>query len=328
MQTPAIPLLMDVDTGIDDSLALLYAAASPEAELVAVTCTYGNIELQPVVENTLAVLELAGRGDVEVAAGADRPLIRPLVTTPETHGPRGIGHATLPRAKASVSSRTAVDVIVQGARSRPGELTLLTLGPLTNLAAALEVEPRLPGLLKRWVMMGGTFGHTGNTTPTSEWNVHCDPDAAKRVFAAWGRAVEADPATPRGLVLGLDVTERARLLPANLEAITRAAPGTPIARFVEDALRFYFEFHQQYDGFYGAFVHDPLVTAVTLDPTLVETVATSVDVETQGELTTGQTIADRRNHWGRAASIDLAVGVAAETVMARLVERIGGLARS
>ena len=331
-------ILLDVDTGIDDSLALLYACASPEAELVAVTCLAGNVSGELVEENTRAVLELAGRGDLDVALGAEVPLVRPLVVTPETHGPRGIGHATLPPPRRPRSARHGADVIVEAARARPGEIELVTLGPLTNLALALEREPDLPRLLRRWVLMGGAYGAPGNTTPTAEWNVHVDPDAAKLAFAGWARAIDADETIPRALAMGLDVTERARLLPDRVEAIAAVAaaatpggatdPGRPnrVVTFLEDALRFYFEFHDRFDGFYGAFIHDPLVVAATLDPSLVETIPSFVDVETTGELTTGTTIADRRGHRGRRPNVDLAVEADAEEFLRRLVARVGALA--
>ena len=161
-----VPLILDVDTGIDDSLALLYAAASAEANLVAVTCVSGNVEARQVATNTLAVLELAGRTDIEVAIGREVPLVRPLETTPETHGPDGIGHARLPPPSRPVSDRHGVDVIVEEARRLTGEVTLVTLGPLTNVAVALEREPALPRLLRGLVSMGGAFGVPGNTTPT------------------------------------------------------------------------------------------------------------------------------------------------------------------
>ena len=144
MSPDSIPLLLDVDTGIDDALALLYACASPDAELVAVTCLSGNAALADTERNTRAVLELAGRGEVEVAAGRPTPLLRALEITPETHGPRGLGYAELPDPSTPASSRFGPDVIVEAARSRPGEVTLVTLGPLTNLAIALLAEPRAP----------------------------------------------------------------------------------------------------------------------------------------------------------------------------------------
>ena len=136
------------------------------------------------------------RTDVEVAIGRETPLVRALETTPETHGPQGLGHAELPPPSQPLSDRHGVDVILDEARRRPGEITLVTLGPLTNLAIAVLREPELPRLLGRYVLMGGAFGTSGNTTPTTEWNIHCDPDAAKIVFRAWADAMAADPSDP------------------------------------------------------------------------------------------------------------------------------------
>jgi len=331
-----IPLILDVDTGIDDSLALLYAAASPEAELVTVTCLSGNVEAADVARNTLAILELAGRGDVEVSIGQRVPLVRPLEITPETHGPTGTGFAVLPDAGRRVSGRFGPSVIAEEARHRPGELTLVTLGPLTNLALALREEPALPKLLKRWIMMGGAFTVPGNTTPTTEWNVHCDPEAAHECFAAWQAAVDADPGTTRGLAMGLDVTERARVMPADVEALAARAgtvagsaaepTSNPVIRYVSDALRWYFEFHERYDGFYGAFIHDPLVVAAALDPHLVRTQPMAVDIDSSGGLADGFTIGDRRGIWGRTPNMDVAIEADAGEFLRRLIERVGALA--
>ena len=348
MLTP-LPLILDVDTGIDDSLALLYAVASPDAELIAVTCVSGNIDADQVGINTRAVLELAGRADVEVAMGRQIPLIRPLETTPETHGPQGLGHAQLPPPSRPLIDRHAVDLILEEARSRPGEIVLVTLGPLTNLALAVLREPRLPRLLKGYALMGGAFNVPGNTTPRSEWNIHCDPDAAKIVFRAWADAIAADPSIPRPLALGLDVTEQARMEPEHVVRLARRAGSSPddsialergdepmapqrsvasnpIIRYVADALRFYFEFHRHYDGFYGAFINDPLAVAATLDRALVRTDALFVDVETRGEITTGMTVADPRKLTGRAANLDVATSADVPTFLDRLIERVGGLA--
>jgi purine nucleosidase len=326
-------LLLDVDTGIDDSLALLYACASPEAEIVAVTCVAGNVDARQVAENTRAVLEIAGRIDVEVALGRETPLVRDLVTTPETHGPRGIGYAVLPPAGRPLSTRFGPDLIVEEARRRPGELTLVTLGPMTNLAVALQREPALPTLLRRWVIMGGSYRSPGNTAPTTEWNVSVDPDAAQRCIAAFGRpdVTEARVAAgmaPLPLALGLDVTERAKLLPGHLVALAaRAGVGAnPVLRFIDDALRFYMEFHARNDGFYGAFIHDPFAVAAALDPSLVRSQAVAVDVELVGTLTTGETVADWRHAWGRPPTLDVAVDGDAEAFFERFIERVGGLA--
>ena len=347
--TERTALILDVDTGIDDSLALLYVAASPDAEIVAVTCVSGNIDGAQVAINTRAVLELAGRTDVEVALGREVPLVRQLETTPETHGPQGLGHAVLPPPTRPLSERHGVDVIVDEVRRRPGEIVLVTLGPLTNLALALDKEPNLPRLLKGYTLMGGAYGVSGNTTPTTEWNIHCDPDAARIVFRAWGEATTADPTIPRPVALGLDVTERARVLPEDVVRLARRAGSTPddsialsrgedpmlatrsvaanpIVRYVADALRFYMEFHAHYDGFYGAFIHDPLAAAAALDRSLIKTEALFVDVETAGELTAGMTVADRRRLTGNAPNLDVAVEANIPEFLDRLVERVGGLA--
>jgi purine nucleosidase len=342
-------LILDVDTGIDDSLALLYAAASPEADLVAVTCVAGNVEGDQVARNTLAVLELAGRDDIEVALGRERPLLRPLLTTPETHGPRGIGDADLPEARRPLSERHAVDVLLEATRREPGAIHLATLGPLSNLAVAVLREPDLPTRLASLTIMGGAFGVSGNTTPTTEWNLHGDPDAARIVFRAWAAAIAAEPSTPRPLVLGLDVTERARIGTDEVVRLARRAgsrpddslalargedpmrpehsvASVPIVRFVADALRFYFEFHERYDGFYGAFIHDPLAVAAALDRSLVRGQPTFVEVETHGSVSTGLTIADLRGLSGRPANADVARSADIPTFLDRLVERVGGLA--
>jgi purine nucleosidase len=347
--TERTALILDVDTGIDDSLALLYAVGSPDAEIVAATCVSGNTDGHQVGINTRAILELAGRSDIEVAQGRQIPLIRHLETTPETHGPQGLGHAELPPPSKALSDRNAVDLILDEARRRPGEITLVTLGPLTNLAIALLREPALPRLLKGYTLMGGAFGVSGNTTPTTEWNIHCDPEAAKIVFRAWADACATDPTIPRPLAIGLDVTEQARILPDDVVRLARRAGSTPddslalargedpmhatrsvasnpIVRYIADALRFYMEFHAGYDGFYGAFIHDALAVAATLDRSLVTTKALYVDVETRGEITAGMTVADRRGLTKRAPNLDVAVTANVTEFLDRLVERVGGLA--
>src|SRR5918998_1115546 len=281
-------------------MALLYAAASPEAELVAVTCVGGNVNARQVERNTRAVLELAGRADVEVALGREQPIVRPVETTPETHGPQGLGYAELPDARTPLSNRHAVDLLLEEASTHPGEITLVTLGPVTNLAVALLREPRLPRLLAGWVLMGGAYRSPGNTAPTTEWNIRCDPDAARIAFTAW-----AESARRHGhmlpTALGLDVTEKAKITPDHVVALarragsrpddsvalargedrmhaTRSVASNPVVRLIADALRFYMEFHSRYDGFYGAFIHDPFALAAALDPSLIRTELLPVDV--------------------------------------------------
>ena len=318
-------LILDVDTGIDDALAILLACASPEVELVAVTCVSGNVDARQVARNTLAVLDLAGRADVEVALGREVPLVRPLRTAPETHGPEGIGYATLPASSRALSERHAADVIIAEARRRPGEVTLITLGPLTNLAIALQREPDLPRLLRRLVMMAGSYRSAGNTAPTTEWNVAIDPEAMQAVLDGWS-AVES---APHPLALGLDVTERAKLTPDHLAELHRSA-GNPsdsaVLTFVDDALRFYMEFHSRYDGFYGAFLHDALAVAAALHPGMVRSEAVRVEVELEGKWTTGETVTDWRRQWGRPPNLDVAVEADITTFFERLIDRLARLA--
>jgi purine nucleosidase len=318
-------LIIDCDTGIDDSLALLYAASSSEAELVAVTCTAGNIDARQVATNTRALLELADRPDVEVALGREVPLVRPLMIAPDTHGPRGIGYAELPEPTTQISARHSADLIIEEARRAPTEITLVTLGPLTNLAVALVREPDLPHLLGGLVMMAGSYRSAGNTAPTTEWNVAVDPEAMQVVLAAWA----ACPAVARPVALGLDVTERAKMTPDHLRAL-HATAGDPadseLLRFVDDSLRFYMEFHSRYDGFYGAFIHDALAVASALDPALITTESVTVDVELGGALTTGETVTDWRRSWHKPPNLDVAVGADVDAFLTRFVERVGNLA--
>ncbi len=338
-----VPLILDVDTGIDDSLALLYACASPEVELLAVTCVGGNTDARQVARNTLAVLELAGRTDVPVLLGREQPLVKPLETSAETHGPAGLGYAVLPEPSQPLAEGDAAERIVELARERPGEILLVTLGPLTNLAVALERAPELPRLLGAYALMGGAYRGSGNTTPVAEWNVYVDPDAARAVFAAWPAA---EARAPKPVAMGLEVTERARLLPGHVAALARlagAAPadaaalareglqavgsvaGDPILRFLADSLRFYFEFHARYDGFYGAFAHDPFVVAAALDATLIRCQPVFVDVETGAGPAHGMTIADWRGLTRRPPNAEVAIEGNADRFLGELVERIGAL---
>lgn len=335
------PLILDVDTGIDDSLALLLAAASPRCDLLGVTTCAGNVEIDPVLVNTLGMLALAGRSDVPVLRGHSQPLVRPLETTPETHGPHGLGYADLAAIAGLLpAEEQAAEFIVEQARSRPGEVTLVTLAPLTNLARAVMIEPRLPWLLRKVLTMGGAFGVGGNTSPTTEWNVHVDPEAVQLVLAGWQRAV-VDGAEPL-LIAGLNVTEKLQLLPEHLAELTRRAglePSTPdpraavasppddaILRTLFDAFRFYFEFHEKFDGFYGAFIHDPFVVAAALDGSLIETTPAAVDVVIGG-MADGQTIADVRQHWARPANAEVAVEADEPAFFETLLTQVAALVR-
>jgi purine nucleosidase len=326
------PLILDVDTGVDDAIALLYACASPEVRLVGVTCVMGNVTVEQATRNTLEVLGLAGHEDVEVARGAGRPLVRDHESFPMVHGPEGLGHWRPRGGGRAPSDRGAVPLIVDTARARPGEVLLVATGPLTNVALALAEEPGLPELLKGFALMGGAYDRAGNTTPAAEANVWMDPEAAAAVFGAFSGA----PLDKLPICVGLDVTERALLAPADLDAARSPAPDSSLARFLLDAVGFYMEFHRSSSSkIDGALMHDPLALAIAIDPSLAQIESTRVEVETTGTWTSGATVADlgglRRSRWRTGWATEdnarVAVDVDETAFTERLVERLASLVR-
>jgi purine nucleosidase len=269
------------------------------------------------------MLELAGRSDVEVAEGYDAPLERPLKTAPAIHGPRGIGRASLPDPATSPSVRPAGRLIVESARERPGELTLVALGPLTNVAAAVLAEPELPRLLRRLVIMGGPHSNgAGDLTP--DRNTSVDPEAAAIVYREFGRAGD-----PLPVAVGLDVTRKVKLRPADLASVRARAGDSPITRFLEGALGYYFDYHERRYGFRGAFMHDPFVLGATLDPGLVETRPRSVSVEPAGAATgragPEPAITARKPAPETPANAEVGVDGEGDRFVGRLIERLVGL---
>lgn len=336
-----VPLIVDVDTGIDDSLALLYLLASPEAEILSIASTAGNVPVNQVAANNLAWLDLCRAADIEVTLGAQVPLVAELMTTEDTHGPQGIGYAELPISRRELSHRDAATAWVELVRQRPGEITGLVTGPLTNLATAIRIEPRLPQLLKRLVLMGGAFQHPGNTTPTSEWNIAVDPEAAAEVFAAFSGL----PEDRLPIVCALDITETIEMFPEHIAGLaeragstpreviaesdpstTRSSASNPIVRYFSDAVRFYMEFHRDHDQGFLAHMHDPFAAAVALNPAIAAYRHTTVDVELDGTLTRGTTVADWRGMWGRPHNAAIATTTDPAAFFDDLVERVGALA--
>ncbi|MGE2729885.1 nucleoside hydrolase [Mycolicibacterium vaccae] len=331
-------VFVDVDTGVDDAMALAYLFGSPEAEVVGIASTAGNVGVQQVCENNLGLLQLCGRTGVPVSKGAEVPLSAPLRTAEDTHGPQGLGYARLPDPTSEVTSYDAAQAWVRAARAHPGELIAVATGPLTNLALALRAEPALPRLLKRLVIMGGAFDYRGNTTPVAEWNVSVDPEAAAEVFAAFSDTGELP------IVLGLNLTENVMMTPQLMSSLAAAAGtssspmsvddprGTastasdPLIRVLEDAMRFYFEFHHDCGEGYLAHLHDPLAAAVALDPNLVTYRSAPVDVELTGTLTRGMTIADWSLRWGRKPNALIGISVDAEKFFDRFISRVGAFA--
>ncbi|WP_345077106.1 nucleoside hydrolase [Brachybacterium paraconglomeratum] len=320
----SIPLLVDFDPGIDDAIALSYLAAHPEVEIAGLIATGGNVEVGLVHRNALVLAELLGI-DAPIARGAERPLVQEPMYADDTHGPSGIGHAKLPEPILAGDPRSGAQLWVDLARARPGELVALVLGPHTNLALALEIEPELPRLLKRLHIMGGAINHRGNTGPTSEWNIAVDPEAAQRVLVAFTGA-------PQRPVLGsLEATEAVRFTQDTLDRFVALVEttGHPVAQILVDALRFYFEFHEA-DGFgWMAHVHDPLVTAHAVTGDFAATRPLAVDVELAGTLTRGQTVGDELGRWGREPNVEVLTDVRAAEFIGHLLETLqNGLVRT
>ena len=296
--------LVDCDTGIDDALALSYLACRDDVEVAGIVSTGGNVQVDAVHRNNLGLAELLGL-TVPIARGADQALVEPPMYADDTHGPQGLGHAVLPEPQRAGDPRSGAQLWVDLARERPGELVGLVLGPHTNLALALEIEPELPRLLKRLHIMGGAINHRGNTGPTSEWNIAVDPEAAQRVLAEFATALRLP-------VLGaLQATEQIVFTASELDRLESLAgrSGHPVARILADAVRFYFEFHLA-DGFgWMAHVHDPLVTAHAVTGEFASTRPLAVDVELAGTLTRGQTVGDELGRWGREPAVELLTAV-------------------
>ncbi|PQM44200.1 Pyrimidine-specific ribonucleoside hydrolase RihA [Mycobacterium talmoniae] len=211
---------------------------------------------------------------------------------------------------------------MRAARDHPGQLIGVATGPLANLALALRAEPALPTLLRRLVVMGGAYDYRGNTTPVAEWNIGVDPEAAAQVFAAWGAADQLP------IVCGLELTHRIAMTPAHLDRLAAVAGSTtnPLLRVLDDALRFYFEFHDKLGHGYLAYLHDPLAAAVALDPELVSTRPATVDVELTGTLTRGMTVVDWTGRWGKEPNVDIGVSVDPDAFFDRFIDRVGAFA--
>jgi purine nucleosidase len=281
--TPAF--LVDCDTGIDDALALLYLARlvrDGEAELAAIGTVHGNTAPQVAASNTLRVLERAGISGVPVAVGAARPLAQPVRLAGDIHGADGMGDVGLPEPRGGVADVSAAEQIVALARRRPGELTLLAVGPLTNLAIALLLDPALPERFRQVVIMGGALDHPGNITPHAEANIWHDPEAAELVLAApW-------PVT----LVPLDATHPTAVNGAWLDRL--AASGAASAQLASAILDFYVGAYQPILGDRGAVIHDALAAMLAVDPSLGEYVERPVHVELRGERVRGATLWDRR----------------------------------
>jgi purine nucleosidase len=334
------PIFVDVDTGVDDALALIYLLASSDADVVGIASTGGNVAVQQVCENNLGLLELCQVTGVPVSKGADETLNGPMRAPSRVHGQRGMGYADLPPTDGQLTSYDSATAWVRAAHAFPGELIGVATGPLTNLALALRAQPALPSLLRRLVIMGGSYDHIGNTTAVAEWNISVDPEAAAEVFAAW----PVDGLEPQRLPIlcGLDLTRNVAITPEILARLaaaagstttvmsvqdergTRSTASSPLIRVIEDAMRFYLESYYDNGHGYLAHLHDPLAAAVALDPELIATRPAWVDVELTGTLTRGMTVTDWSGR--REPNARIGIGVDPAVFFDRFIERVATFA--
>jgi inosine-uridine nucleoside N-ribohydrolase len=273
------PVLLDVDPGTDDALAILLALSSPELSVEGITVVAGNVQVDVGLRNALQLVELAGRTHVPVARGAEAPLVGRLVTSAHVHGSTGLGNIELPPPTTRPYSGTAVDLITAKIEEHAGQITLIPVAPLTNIALALEGRSDLVPKIKEIILMGGSLSG-GNITPAAEFNIYNDPEAADMVFRSGVPLV----------MVGLDVTEKTVLRPEDLKKIPRSA--NPISRLVWGLT----DYHHKERGAAGLVMHDPLAVGVAIDPAFVETQSLHVGVETKGEKTRGETVAARRGY--------------------------------
>ncbi|MEO9653069.1 MAG: nucleoside hydrolase [Roseobacter sp.] len=278
-------IIIDTDPGQDDAVAILLALASPEElDVLGITCVAGNVPLPLTEKNARIICELAGKPNVPVFAGCDRPMGRALVTAEHVHGKTGLDGPNLPDPKMPLQAQHAVDFIIETLRAEaPGTVTLCPLGPLTNIATAFEKAPDIVEKVQQIVLMGGAYFEVGNITPTAEFNIYVDPQAADIVFNSGVSIV----------VLPLDVTHKALVTAPRNEAFR--ALDTPVGIAVAQMTDFFERFDKEKYGSTGAPLHDPCVTAYLINPALFSGRHINVEIETQSELTLGMTVAD---WWG------------------------------
>jgi len=300
-----IPLLIDTDPGIDDALALLLAFRSPECSVAAITTVAGNVAVERCTANVFRILEaVKPERPPVVARGADKPLARTLVTAPHVHGDDGLGNLSLryPSPRQTLSPLDGPDLILDTVGRFPDELVVVALGPLTNLALALQRDASRMARLRRVVVMGGAVAAPGNVSPVAEFNFYVDPEAATQVLAS-GLPIELVP---------LDVTRFAVLPRSALQKRLAACPGS-VSRFVADMTQYRFQFAEEI-GEGGITLHDPVALAVALDPSLARFEPVHVAVECEGALTRGMSVADRRPiPLGRKAPATCRVALRLET---------------
>jgi inosine-uridine nucleoside N-ribohydrolase len=305
------PIILDCDPGHDDAIALLLAIASPEVELIGVTTVAGNTTIDKATNNALRILELAGRSDIPVYRGAERPFIRKQDVAAHVHGESGLDGPDLPQPTTRAQELHAVDYLAQEIRARDGKVTLIPTGPLTNIGLLFALHPDVRP--ERTVLMGGAIGE-GNRTPAAEFNIWADPEAAERVF------LEDLDTT----MVGLDVTHRALITDAHTERMRSAGR---VGKVVAELMDFYARFHKsRYPDLDGSPMHDPVCVAHVIDPSLMTVLDAFIAVDCSGGPSWGRTNVDwrGREHFG-APNAKVGVDIDGNRFAELIVERISSL---
>lgn len=309
--TPPKRILIDTDPGVDDSMAILFAFCSPEVKIEGLTTVFGNSGSEITTLNALRLVELAGRPDVPVARGAESPLLREFKGFGwRVHGHNGLGEVDFPLPKTEPDPRRAAQFIVDTVMENPGEITLVPLGPLTNIALAVALEPKIANAVKEVVLMGGAANAQGNASGVAEANIRNDPEAAKIVFdAPW-----------KVTMVGLDVTRKSIMTPDYVAQLGRA--GNRFTDFITQILPHYIGFYKEAVGLDGLFVHDSSALAFVIDPSLFETKLVPVSVEINSPINFGMTAADWRPSSEASPNVHVCVDVDHERFLALYKERL------
>lgn len=302
-------IILDCDPGHDDAIAMMLALASPELKTLGVTVVYGNVGLERTTQNALTVREITG-SDVPIYAGADRPLVRDRISAESVHGKSGLEGPDLPAPTGRLEQEHAVQFIIEQVLKYPGEVTLVPTGALTNIALALRMEPKIVPQIRQIVLMGGS-ADTGNTTPSAEFNILCDPHAARVVFEAGVPLV----------MMGLNLTHQTPAIPSRVARFW--ALGTRVGEFTAQLLEFFRQHHKERYGWDGAPIHDACAVAFLLRPELFKTGTYSVEVEANEGLAYGRTVCDLWHVTGKPPNCEVGLEIDAEGFYDLLVERIG-----
>ena len=307
-------VIIDCDPGIDDTLALMLALSSPELDIVGITVVCGNAPVNLGVENTKKVLNLMGRMEIPIYHGEEIPLVRDYVSAQDTHGMDGLGETNYPPVHSDNIHEDAAGFIVEALKKHK-ELSIIALGPLTNIAKALKLNQEAFRRLDRFVCMGGNFRSHGNCSPVAEYNFWCDPDAAKEVFEQF------ELLNNKVHMIGLDVTRKIVLTPDLVSYLKRI--NEEKGSFVESIVQFYFDFHWKYEEIIGCVINDPLAVAYFINPSVCDGFEAFTTVETEG-ICIGQSVVDSMDFWKRDKNSRILTKVNVKDFFEMFIERIFG----